>query len=287
MRVAELAHRPTNPELRACYEALAPGPDDYRQLAALLADDWVVGRPRCVGLGGGQGAGKSTLSALIAQACTLRGLRTAVLGLDDFYLTRVERQALAARVHPLFETRGPPGTHDVERCAATLRALREPGPCAVPRFDKGRDDRGAPRTLEGPFDLVLLEGWCIGARPLDPATLQAPLNELERRADADGAWRTAFAEQLAGPYARLFAALDPLVYLKVPDLDAVRRWRLEQESQRPVAQRMSAEAVDHFVAHFERITLAMLVELPRLADIVVELDAGHAIAGLRFRADEA
>jgi D-glycerate 3-kinase len=287
MRIAALARRRASPAALACYEQLPVGPDDYRQLAALLADDWASTRPRWVGLGGGQGAGKSTLSALIEAACNLRGLRTAVLGLDDFYLTRAERQSLAARVHPLFETRGPPGTHDVAHCGATLHALVEARTCEVPRFDKGRDDRGAPRTLQGPFDLVLLEGWCIGARALDPARLEAPLNELERDADPTGAWRRYFAAQLAGPYARLFAALDALVYLQVPDLDAVRRWRLEQESQRPAAQRMSAEEVDAFVAHYERITLAMLADLPGRADVVVELDAQHAVSGLRFRRDEA
>ena len=60
MRVAELAGRAVTPPLVACHAALDPdAPDDYRQLAALLALEWAGARPRWVGVGGGQGAGKS------------------------------------------------------------------------------------------------------------------------------------------------------------------------------------------------------------------------------------
>ena len=283
MRVPALADRPVTPALRACFEKLGPGPEDYRELAAILAEEWVARAPRRVGLGGGQGAGKSTLADLAVQACALRGMRAAALALDDFYLGRDERRALAVRVHPLFETRGPPGTHDIALLSEIVNALLESGPVQVPVFDKGGDDRAGWRTLEGPFDLVLLEGWCIGAGPLDPASLRAPINALERSADAAGAWRRYFADQLATRYAALFDDLDFLAFLRVPDLAAVRRWRLQQESERSAEQRMSAAQVDLFVAHYERITLSMLAELPERAELTVSLDADHAIADLRFR----
>ena len=34
------------------------------------------------------------------------GVVTTVLSLDDFYLTKAERESLAQRLHPLFATRG-------------------------------------------------------------------------------------------------------------------------------------------------------------------------------------
>jgi D-glycerate 3-kinase len=273
---------PATPEISACYAALDPGPDDYRQLAALLADSWATSRPRCVGIGGGQGAGKSTLARFIEQACELRGIRTATVGLDDFYLTRAERLELAERIHPLFETRGPPGTHDIETLKTALHDLHAPGTHTLPTFDKGRDNRGAPRTLQGPFDLVILEGWCIGSGPLDANSLDKPVNALEREEDPDGVWRRYCAAQLAGPYTALFTLLETLVFLEVPNLDAVRRWRLEQESERPPEQRLQARAVQRFVAHYERLTLAMRADLRKRADVVVRLDDTHRIAGLRF-----
>ena len=42
-----------------------------------------------------------------------RGIPTEVLSLDDFYLGRRDRAALARDVHPLLATRGVPGTHDL------------------------------------------------------------------------------------------------------------------------------------------------------------------------------
>ena len=74
MRIADLAREATTPILRACLDRIDPGgPPDYRELAALLATLWrggsTVGRPRRVGLAGGQGTGKSTLARLIEQAC--------------------------------------------------------------------------------------------------------------------------------------------------------------------------------------------------------------------------
>lgn len=268
-------------EWAACLAALDPeAPRDYRHLAATLAADWARSRPRRVGLSGGQGAGKSTLSRLIEAACAHFGLRVAVLSLDDFYLTHAERRALAARVHPLFETRGPPGTHDVARCRDTIERLLRAGEVAIPRFDKGLDDRDGETTLSGPFDFVLLEGWCVGAEAESAESLAVPFNALERDEDPESVWRRHVNERLADEYADLWSALDEIVFLRVPDLDAVRRWRLDQEAARPPAQRKSAAEIARFVEYYDRITRRMLAAMPTRADRVVELDAEHGVVGL-------
>ncbi len=262
--------------------ALPEGPADWRALAAALA----CARPfepdcRVLGLGGGQGAGKSTLAALVAAAYTRQGQRTIVLSLDDFYLTRAEREALAAKESPLFATRGVPGTHDVERLRGCLRQLLEPGAVRLPRFDKGADDRlPEQERVTGPFDLVVLEGWCVGCVPQPAAALEEPVNALEAEEDGDGRWRRAVNAVLAGPYRALFEQLDALVYLAVPDLDAVRRWRGQQEQARPPAQRMSSEAVARFVSYYERLTRWMLATLPETADVLAGLDANHRLERL-------
>ena len=293
MRLADLAGREASTEVRTCYESLDAGaPDDYRQLAALLVDDWRSRGVAAVGVGGGQGAGKSTLGKLIEAAGEALGTRVVVLGLDDFYLTRAERQRLASTVHPLLATRGPPGTHAVACLRRAIAALRQPGAVRVPRFDKGADDRAGFATLRGPADVVVVEGWCVGAPPAHPpkagtgkaVPVATPVNALERDHDAQGHWRRYIERALRGEYAQLNAQLDAIVFLQVPDLDAVRRWRLRQEGERPAAQRMTEGQVFHFVAHYERVTLRMLATLPQTADVVVELDAAHRVAGLRFRA---
>ncbi len=282
MRLAELAEIKPSVAVRACYASLdAAAPDDYRQLAALLVDDWRRKGIASVGIGGGQGAGKSTLCRLIEAAGKALGTRVVVLGLDDFYLTKAERQELARTTHPLLATRGPPGTHAIADLRRALAALRKPGEVRVPRFDKGADDGAAFATLHGPADVVVVEGWCVGAPPAETAGA-APINALEREHDGDGRWRRYIEQALRDEYAQLNAELDAVVFLQVPGLPAVRRWRLQQEAERPPAQRMTKSEVFRFVEHYERVTRRMLTTLPNTADVVVELDEAHRVAGLRF-----
>ena len=95
--------------------------------------------PPLVGFSGCQGSGKSTLVALMAMVMReVYGVSTVVLSLDDFYLTKATRAALAKSIHPLFATRGVPGTHDLALLKETISALRQPGAggaVAVPTFD--------------------------------------------------------------------------------------------------------------------------------------------------------
>lgn len=264
---------------------------------------WIAARPRpgpgplVIGLNGGQGSGKSTLAALAATHLQRSAsLRTLVLSLDDLYLGRAARRALAARVHPLFETRGVPGTHDTRLGLTLLDALQAAAAgdaraldgLRLPRFDKARDDRVpadeavAPVT---PVDLVLLEGWCVGATAEPEAALREPVNALEAREDPDAVWRRHVNAALAGDYALLFARLDALVMLQVPAWEAVPRWREAQEQVLRQQGRggMSAAAVARFVAHYERLTRHMLRTLPARADLLLALDEDHAIASVQGR----
>ncbi|WP_299017502.1 kinase [uncultured Caulobacter sp.] len=257
----------------------------HRPLAARIAGWAGEGRaPLVVGICGPQGSGKSTLAALVRRLLAARGLKVATLSIDDLYLTKAERARLAREVHPLLATRGVPGTHDPALGLAVLQALGRPETTALPRFDKAADDR-APETswprVEGPVDVVLLEGWCVGARPQPAARLAAPVNALERDEDPDGVWRGFANAALAGPYAPLFARVDRLVLLTAPDFAVVRAWRGQQEAR--LRARLAAEgrdpglamdeaALDRFVAHYERLTLWIAEDLPGVTDVVVKLD---------------
>ncbi len=282
-----LAGRESTRAISESVASLDPSaPSDYREIAGLLANEWSVRPPGFIGLAGGQGAGKSTLGRLIATACAGLGTRVCVLSLDDFYFPRSVRRELAERVHPLLETRGPPGTHDMASCLEIVTRLRTLGrdeELELPVFDKGIDDRRGSRRVQGPFDAVLLEGWCVGARPEEAERLEAPINSLESTRDGDHVWRSFVNQELSGSYAEIWRLLDYLIFLRVPDMAAVRRWRLQQESQRPGQQRLDAAAIDRFVQHFERTTMAMDRELSPQSDLVVELAADHSVSAMKFR----
>ena len=236
-----------------------------------------------IGIAGVQGSGKTTLARAAAER-----LGAAYLSLDDVYLTRAERQALAREVHPLFAVRGPPGTHDLgllERTLAALRAAGADSRTPLPAFDKLADDR-APRTdwpvFAGRPSAVLVDGWCLGATPQAEADLAAPVNALEAERDRQGTWRRAANAALVGPYAEVFARFDAVLFLKAPSFDAVLDWRCEQEAglmglppaDLPPARRAELAV---FIQHFERITRHMLAGGVR-ADLVFQLDADRRLS---------
>lgn len=246
---------------------------------------------RVLGISGGQGAGKSTLAACVVAAAQRMGQRAVSLSLDDFYLTYAQRADLARQVHPLLVTRGVPGTHDVALCIRTIEGLLLPGEQRIPRFDKASDDR-LPRdqwdAVAGPFDLVVLEGWCVAAPPQSAAALSEPCNELESSTDPQGVWRAYVNDCLRGEYQafeykELWRLIDDLVFLAVPGMDAVVRWRGRQERDRPPEHRMSSAQIAEFVAHYERLTRWMLAEMPAIAHLTGVLDDSHKLVELTQR----
>lgn len=261
-------------------------PDSFRltftEVCWPLADravEWRsdFGRTALIGLCGAQGSGKSTVAAAAVRLLEARGLKAAAISLDDFYLGREARGWLAGKIHRLLQVRGPPGTHDVALACAVLDHLRGPGTTPLPAFDKASDERRPKRdwrAIEGPLDVVILEGWCVGARP-EPATrLPAHVNPMERREDPTRAWRGYVNRQLAEPYQALFARLDRLVLLQAPGFDVVRGWRTEQEAKlrARTGGGMSDAEVGRFVQYYERLTRWILQEMPERADWVVRLN---------------
>jgi len=234
-------------------------------------------RPLVVGINGAQGSGKTTLCRFLEELLYQRRLRTVTLSLDDLYLMKAERLTLAQDEHPLFATRGVPGTHDVALGEAILDELRAGRTTTLPRFDKAADDRAAEgKIAEGPVDVILFEGWCVGAVPQPAAALRDPVNRLEADEDPDGSWRREVNRRLATDYAELFARIDLLVMLKVESFEAVRANRRLQEQKLAArdpdgAALMDEAALDRFLMHYERLTRWMLQEMPARADVLIPI----------------
>lgn len=249
---------------------------------------WIANRPRplVVGINGAQGSGKSTLCQILALILTEHhGLKVAVLSIDDLYKSRAERQQMAAEIHPLFATRGVPGTHNVLLGSETIQSLLRDGATLIPRFDKTADEplpHSEWSLFEGRADVVLFEGWCVGATAQQEDALNHPVNALEAREDPTGEWRSYVNRQLEHNYPPLFDLLDALIILKIPDYDKVLEWRTLQESKlkrdaNAPGQVMDNEQIKRFIMHFERLTRFMMREMPRRADILLTIDQLHQI----------
>ena len=263
----------------------------YLPLADVIADSrHNAGRPWMVGINGAQGTGKSTMAQFLQLFLEHKHhLRCASISLDDIYLTRAERTALAASVHPLLITRGVPGTHDLALGISVCKQLLGADDAAeipIPRFDKATDDRlpAEQWTLhKGKTDVLLLEGWCIGSRPQALDALDAPINGLESAEDPQGVWRR-YVNARLHDYQQWFAMIDQLIMLKAPSMNAIYRWRGEQEQKLAASARgnmlriMSADQIRRFIQHYERVTTFGLTDIPPRADLVFHLDEAHAIA---------
>lgn len=270
----------------------------YWPLAQQIAH-WSVQQdnPLIVGVNGAQGTGKSTLSKVVAAALEQElGIRAAVISIDDIYHTKAKRMELAAKVHPLLATRGVPGTHDTDLGIKLLSDLKASVPTRIPSFDKSTDDRRPIQEwieCSSPVDVILFEGWCIGAIAQEAGALEQPMNRLEETDDGDARWRSYVNDQLEGPYVRLFDFLNRLVILKAPDFECVHHWRGEQEGKlrdfllakhgdlSQASGLMNDQELARFIMHYERLTRWMFSEMPNRADVVFELSADHSIAQAR------
>ena len=279
-----------------CAEGLPPGyeaaaRDVVGPLAGLLASlRESAAEPVVVGICGAQGSGKTTL-ALFLEAWLRRELDLGVarLSLDDLYLSKADRERLALTIHPLLRKRGVPGTHDVSLGMRLLEELRSTtGTVTLPRFDKAADDRAPASTwptVATPVDVVLFEGWCVGARPQAAAKVLEPVNELEAEEDPDASWRRYVNDRLATEYARLFEELDALVLLQVPSFDKVLEWRGLQE--RKLTGSVDDRQLLRFVRHFERLTRHTLETMPPYADVVIGVDDDHRLGEIEVHGRQA
>lgn len=202
----------------------------------------------CIGISCVQGGGKTTTTKLLERMLHESGKRSAVVSLDDVYLTRVSQVELAKRnaANPLLQYRGNPGTHDLPLLMKLIRDCRSGlEQVQIPRYDKslhgGRGDRLQQTmwdTVQGPLDVLLVEGWCLGFTPVSNTDTIAPdLVPINR--------------ELA-KFEELYASLDGIVVIKVDSPDWVYEWREQQEqhlrsSGKPA---LSSDQVRDFVDRF-------------------------------------
>ena len=268
------------------------------KLAAYHAE---VSRPILLAVNGSQGSGKSTMTDyLVAQLQEKHQIKAVTLSLDDFYYTRSERSRLAETIHPLLVTRGVPGTHDMTLLEQTLDSLLTGGQQSsqntavnIPRFNKATDDRfpeSAWEPVEGPVDIVILEGWCLGVRPETELQLKLAVNVLEEREDPQAVWRSCVNKIIAERFLPLYSRVDQWLMLQAPSFNCVFQWRLEQEQK--LARKLPLEAsskvmneveIARFIQHFQRLTEHCLAELSCTVNHLYPLDEHRNITQYKYR----
>jgi D-glycerate 3-kinase len=245
-----------------------------------------------IGLTGSQGSGKTTFAQFLKIILEKKyNLKTIIISIDDIYKTKKDRISFSKKISNLFLTRGVPGTHDVKYLVNYFKNLNNTKKnrlFSIPKFDKSIDDRMPKKYwhhIKNNFDVIIFEGWCVGARPeYSHKNLVKPINVLEKVEDKNLKWRKKVNFLLKNDYKKLFSYINFFIYLKVPSFKKVFLWRnlqelklrnLNQKNRLENHRIMSKLQIKKFIMFYERITRKMFIDMPKLADIVVPIDVNH------------
>jgi len=245
-----------------------------------------------IGLTGGQGSGKSTISNILKILLKVNfNLETVIFSIDDFYKTLKERDIMSKKISPLFSTRGVPGTHDTKMLFNCIKALKNSKfkKILIPKFNKAIDDRVSKNKwlrINKKPNIVIFEGWCVGANPQKKKDLKVPINELEKYEDKKKIWRIKVNQELKKDYKKIFNLIDKIIFLKVPNFKYVFKWRMLQEKKLRLTSKskkiMSDNQIKNFIMFYERLTKHMLQTLTYKADTVIKIDNKHRLKSIKF-----
>ena len=252
-------------------------------------------KPYLIGLAGGQGTGKTTISSILKIILTKYfKMNVFKISIDDLYKTRKDRINLSKTTHPLLKTRGVPGTHDVKFMFNLLKKTKSKrfNKYRIPKFNKAIDDRLKKKSwylVKRVPDVIIFEGWCVGARAEKQTTLKKAINSLERKEDKNLKWRKFVNRQLQTKYKKLFSKLDCMLFLKAGSFKLLQSWRLKQESLLKLNTKnkasdkvMSKNEVLTFMQTYQRITQNMFKFAPKYSSIVLNLNRNHEIKSIKY-----
>ena len=253
-------------------------------------------KPYFVGLAGGQGTGKTTISSLI-RIILIKHFKLKVfrISIDDFYKTRNERINLSKRVHPMLLTRGVPGTHDINMMLSFFKKVKSNKfkKLKLPTFNKAKDDRFNKKhwyDLKDKPEVIIFEGWCVGAKSEKNNTLKKTINSMEKAKDQKKTWRKYVNQQLKSKYKNLYSQLNCLIYLKAKSFSLLQKWRLKQERKLWLKSKrnsnlkiMNKGDVISFMQTYQRITQNMFRNVPKYASIILNLNSNHQIKSAVYK----
>ena len=238
-------------------------------------------------IAGSQGSGKSTLSLLIKTYFKKFYKKDVViLSIDDFYLSSHQRKQLANKSKTnLFKTRGVPGTHNLKSLNNSIDKLKaNKFPVYLPVFDKVTDNKKNYTRKVIKADLIILEGWCVGTKPVEPSYLKKNINELEKKSDPDMIWRTSYNQALI-EYQKLFNKFNYYIFIKLPDWKYVINWKYKQE-----LNLRSLRSDNHlkkklyiFIQYYEKLSKWMSLTCPDICNVLITLDKNQKMSKIIYK----
>ena len=166
-------------------------------------------------------------------------------------------------------SRGVPGTHDINMMLDFFKRIKrkEFRSLKLPKFNKAIDDRYNKKlwySIKKRPDIIIFEGWCVGAKAEKHNALKKSVNSLEKLKDKKLIWRRYVNRQLQSKYKQLYDQLNCLLYIKSKNFSLLRKWRIKQERKLSLKNKkfndhkiMSDKEVINFMETYQRVTQNM------------------------------
>ena len=203
---------------------------------------------KIIGISALPGTGKTTLGKWLEAISLKLNFKVCVISIDDFYLPSDEMK-FAIKNNPWNVSRGFPGSHSVLLMSEALLNWKLDGKLKVPVFDKslrnGLGDRSHWR--EDDPDLLILEGWFLGVKPLpndfnDNTLITPSLTSHE------SSYRLNIQKHLE-EYLDIWNLIDNIWQLKPIKFEYMNIWKSKQENNmfRKKGTALNDKQLDNFL----------------------------------------
>ncbi|MDO8655811.1 MAG: hypothetical protein Q7K45_01105 [Nanoarchaeota archaeon] len=239
-----------------------------------------------IGIQGGQGTGKTTLTKFLQEQLQEKRYSTESFSIDDFYTSYQERQQLTRKYphNPFYQiSRGMPGTHRVKELVKTLKNIKAGKHFIVPFFDKSlqnaQGDIASERIITKKIDFLLFEGWCVGL----PVVTKKELQHICKKNNIFLSKGYEVVLRFLKSYPPIWKYINYMIMLKPLSSDLHQKWRLQQEKelQQKTGRGMSKEEIGRFVDIYLPLTYAGYEKIK--ADAVLKINEKHRFARLKTK----
>lgn len=213
--------------------------------------------PFIIGLQAHPGCGKTTLSNIISDVLnTYYKVNCNYLSIDDLYKKHKELNELKIK-NPLFEYRGPPGTHDLEILNSIFNKIKEKeNNYYLPRYNKSlnnglgdRNDMGL--FVKNPIDILIFEGWFLGANPIYEEKSGIINQIFEDKKFLNNQKKKDLmlqSNENLKDYVKYWNMIDFYISIKPEDFRLSRKWRIEAEKKNKNG--MNWNTINKFIDYF-------------------------------------
>jgi D-glycerate 3-kinase len=131
--------------------------------------------------------------------------------------------------------------------------------------------------------VIILEGWCVGARPISNQYLYKNINNLETFQDPYFKWRNNYNNYLSS-YQKIFSKFNFFIYLQFNDWKSIIEWKYKQELRlRNKKKDLSLKKyLSEFIQYYEKISRWMYIKSPHDCQLLIKINKDQKIKQIKW-----